>query len=422
MKKIIFIFSFISIFLVIASIKSFAEAEITLDLSNYNIQKNDEITVKANIKNENIAAYTIWLYYDKEKVECISNEENINIIDDKIIYTWFSETGKNKALDSLINIKFKAKQDGVALFNVIAEAYNDKGEELEIKYNQAEVSIGKENQEENKEKGNEILQNNVKDDDATLEIMRVNREGIEPEFDKNINEYYLVVDESIEDLNITAIPTNSEAQVNITGNKNLKNGLNKIKIKVTSKDKSKTNEYIINVTKTQNIKNANANLEILAVEYFNLVPEFDQNVTNYSVEVSNKTEKLNIFAVSADEEAKVEISGNENIKTGDNIVIISVTAKNGITNKKYYINVHKRNNEEELKNEKEQQNIIEEANIVLEQTANNSNTIGENDGKIENNKQNEKVEKNITIILGGILVLIIIWVIVIKNTSKHNIK
>ena len=120
------------------SLKCFAEAEITLDSSVDNIQKNEEITVTVNIQNESIAAYTIWLYYDNEKVECISDEENINIMEDKIICTWFSETGKNQNLEDLTNIKFKAKQDGVASFNIIAEIYDENGKEIGIKYNQTE--------------------------------------------------------------------------------------------------------------------------------------------------------------------------------------------------------------------------------------------------------------------------------------------
>ncbi len=416
MKKIICSFSFIlMIFFTLLSLECFAEAELALNVSNDNIQKNDEITLIADLENESIAAYTIWIYYDKEKVECVSNEENMNVIDDKIIYTWFSETGRNQTIEELTNIKFKAKQDGVAMFNIIAEIYDENGKEIDIKYNQAEVVIGEEKQVNNTE---EILENNAKDDDATLEIMRVNMEGINPDFDKNITEYYLIVDENVKKLDITAIPSNIGAQIDITGNDNLKNGLNKIKIKVTSKDKSKNNEYIINVTKTKNTENANANLDTLAVEYFELTPEFNQNITNYSVEVSNQVNKLKIFAVSSDESAKVEISGNENLKIGDNQIIISITAKDNITTKKYYINAHRRNSEEEVQYEDEKQNIIEDANIVLEEMSNENDTNNEN---YESGEEENKITNSIITIVGsilGIIVLGIVVIIVVK--SRHN--
>ena len=420
MKKIIFTISFVIIIVfILLNLKCFAESEVILETSEYNPQKNEEINLTVNIERENIAAYTIWLYYDKEKVECISNEDNLNILEDKIIYTWFSETGKNKSLEELVNIKFRVKQDGVATFNVIAEAYNENVKEIDMKYSQTEVLIGEVKQDNNKDEKEEVLENNVKEDNAFLKIMRVNREGINPSFDKDIKEYYLIVDENVKELDITTIPENNESQVNIIGNKNLKDGLNKIKIKVTSKDKTKTNEYTINVTKTSNEKNANADLEMLAIEYFDLIPEFDKNVTNYSVEVSNEVDKLNILAISSDESAKVDISGNENLKIGNNNIIINITAKDGVTNKKYYLNVHRRSNEEEIKNEEKQQNIIEEANVVLEQMNNSDNETDNNEIEYKNDKQG--VNKSIIIIVAIILIMIVIGMVVIRiKESRHK--
>ena len=321
MNKVITTIIFIFTLVIVFSVKSYSKSEISLNASDNNIQKDEEITLTANITNTDIAAYTLWIYYDKDKVECITNEDNINSLDGKIIYTWFSNTGKNKNIEELINLKFKTKQDGIASFNIIAELYDENGKEIDVNYKQTEVKIGEET-----EDLEVITDDNVEEDNAFLKIMRVNKEGINPDFDKNIKEYYLIVNEDVKDLDITAVAENKDAQVNITGNKNLKIGLNKIKIKVTSKDKSKTNEYTINVTKTENEKSANADLETLAVEYFELIPEFDKTITNYSSEVSNEVNKLNILAISSDESAKVQITGNENLKVGDNQITISVTA------------------------------------------------------------------------------------------------
>lgn len=418
MKKIIFTIGFmLIIFFTVFNIESFAENKITLNTDNYSVQKDEEITITANISKEQIAAYTILIYYDKDKAQCITNKDNINVLEDKIIYTWFSETGQNKEIEELVNLKFKAKQNGIALFNVIAEIYNEKGEKIDVNYTNIEVKI-EENAKNNSEQENREIHENtsVKDDDATLQIMRVNMEGINPNFDKNVKEYYLLIDEDVKDLDITAIPSNKDAKVDIIGNKNLKNGLNKVEIKVTSKDKSKTNEYIINVTKTNNFKNSNADLEILAVEYFKLTPEFDKNVTNYSVEVSNKVDKLNIFAVPVDEDAKNNISGNENLKVGNNKIVIIVTARDGVTEKKYYINAYRRNTEEDIENEEEQKNIIKEANSVLEKMNNNSEN---NEESTESGKENnKKIIKYLVIIIGGILAVLVITIIIKKKIAK----
>ena len=418
MKKIIFTICFmLIIFFTVFNMKSFAENKITLNTDNYSVQKDEEITITANISKEQIAAYTILIYYDKDKVECITNKDNINVLENKIIYTWVSETGQNKEIEELVNLKFKSKQNGIALFSVIAEIYNEKGEKIDLNYTNIEVKIGENAKNDSEQENREIDENpSVKDDDATLEIMRVNREGINPNFDKNVKEYYLLIDEDVKDLDITAIPSNKDAKVDIIGNKNLKDGFNKVEIKVTSKDKSKTNEYIINVTKTNNFKNSNADLEILAVEYFKLTPEFDKNVTNYSVEVSNKVDKLNIFAVPVDEDAKNNISGNENLKVGNNKIVISVTARDGVTEKKYYINAYRRNTEEDIENEEEQKNIIKEANSVLEKMNNNSEN---NEESTESGKENrEKITKYLVIIIGGILSIFIITIIIKKKIIK----
>ena len=94
---------------------------------------------------------------------------------------------------------------------------------------------------------------------------------------------------------MTVIAENSNSTITITGNDNLKTGLNTINISVKSEDKTKETNYKIYVTKTSNIENANANLENLAVEHGSLIPEFNTNVTNYKVEVSNNIENVNVL-------------------------------------------------------------------------------------------------------------------------------
>lgn len=105
-----------------------------------------------------------------------------------------------------------------------------------------------------------------------------------------------------------------------------------------------------------------------------LNPPFDTNITQYNIEVSNETTKLNIFAVPQNEKGKVIIFGNENLKEGKNTVSVTVTAANGITKREYKINVYKRNIEEEKsyqQEQEEQKNKLEEA-YKIEKTSNNN--------------------------------------------------
>lgn len=418
MKKLIVIITFIFTLLIVFSIKNFAKSEITLNASKDNVLKNEEITVTAEIGNEDIAAYTLWMYFDSEKMECTSKLDNMNIIGDKIIYTWVSENGVNKMMEELLEVNFRPKQDGIASFYLIGEVYKANGEKLDINYGRKEVKIGA------NENGEKLNGNNANSNDASLEIMRVNREGINPDFNKDIKEYYLIVDESVDKLDITAIASNKDADVKITGNENLKIGLNKIKILVTSEDKTQSKEYVINVTKTKNQSEAEADLENLAIENYELSPEFDGNITNYSVKVSNDTEKLNILAVPVDMDAKVKVEGNDNLNVGKNKIVITVTARDGITNKKYYINVDKRNKEEEQLFLEEQHNNIEEANIIMEKM----NVDNDNTKEVKGAEDDEKEEKfeeanknsniSVLIIVGTLVFLILIVTFILRKKIK----
>lgn len=370
--------------------KKISSEELNITSSSDKIKDGEEFNIAIDLE-EPIAAYTIWVYFDSDKVECISEIDNLNIVENKLIYTWFSETGKNQKLEHLAQIDFKSKEDGVAAFSVIGEFFNEKGEEIQVNSDSVDVKVG----EESITQMSEIVSVDDSKNNAKLDIMRLGIEGISPDFLPDVNEYYLIVDENVKDIDVTAIPQNAEANVKITGNKNLKNGLNKIEIDVTSEDKSEKNKYTINVTKTSNEQNANADLETLAIENYVLTPEFDTNETNYTVNVSNNTNNLNILAIASDMNAKVNVTGNTNLKYGNNKVVITVTAENGITLKKYNINAYKRNDNEQAEYEKEKKEAIEQANAVLEQMS--TEDLHGNDEEIETNevkRQRDRCKSN----------------------------
>lgn len=370
--------------------KKTSSEELNITSSSDKIEDGEEFNIAIDLE-ELIAAYTIWVYFDSDKVECISEIDNLNIVENKLIYTWFSENGRNQKLEHLAQIDFKSKEDGVAAFSVIGEFFNEKGEEIQVNSDSVDVKVG----EESITQMSEIVSVDDSKNNAKLDIMRLGIEGISPDFSPDVNEYYLIVDENVKDIDVTAIPQNAEANVKITGNKNLKNGLNKIEIDVTSEDKSEKNKYTINVTKTSNEQNANADLETLAIENYVLTPEFDTNETNYTVNVSNNTNNLNILAIASDMNAKVNVTGNTNLKYGNNKVVITVTAENGITLKKYNINAYKRNDNEQADYEKERQETIEQANAVLEQMS--TEDLHGNDEEIETNevkRQRDRCKSN----------------------------
>jgi len=367
MKKWSIGFLFSILWLFILAKGCYAQGKIEIIPDKELIQKGEEISIKIQIRDVPIGAYTLELYWDREPLEYLSGPENANYANHRILYTWVSETGQDKVNLETEAFVFKVLQEKNSNMRVLAEAYNTKGEAVEIE--SGSLILRTEEREEKKEK---IEQEEVKgqENNTNLKVLRLNQEGISPDFEKEVKDYYFIADSSITNLEVTAIPENPYATVSITGNTNLKMGENKIEIHVLAQDKSREAVYQIYVTKTQNVELANANLENLAVRQGMLIPEFDFNHTKYRVEVSSQTNQIDILAIPQREKAKTNIVGNEAIEVGDNMIQIQVLAEDGITHKKYEILVHRRNEQEELQYEQERESQAERLSVILEEIQN----------------------------------------------------
>jgi hypothetical protein len=86
--------------------------------------------------------------------------------------------------------------------------------------------------------------------------------------------------------------------------------------------------------------NGNANLNRLVPNYEGLAPNFNSAITKYSLTVPSTATSLGLSIGVEAAGAKYWISGDENLKMGDNTVSITVTATNG-TKKVYTIIVTK---------------------------------------------------------------------------------
>ena len=119
-------------------------------------------------------------------------------------------------------------------------------------------------------------------------------------------------------------------------------------ITVTAEDGS-TKVYTVRIVKeakpvvtTSNISyvySSNNYLKILEIADYDI--DFDKLVNEYRIRVDSDVNSLDIKAIAEDNRASVEITGNENFKTGDNTVIIKVTAENGDVNE-YKLIVNKK--------------------------------------------------------------------------------
>lgn len=181
--------------------------------------------------------------------------------------------------------------------------------------------------------------NETKSSEARLKELQIDIEGITPEFDKNTTEYYLVVDLSVEQIKVKAIPQDDKAKVSILGSNKLQEGENTISINVTAEDGT-IKTYYIYVTKVDDVEMANTKLEILEIEGFNLYPSFKSDIYTYNLNIDKDIKELNINAKPEREKATVQIIGNTNLNKGENMIEIKVTAEDGITIRTYKINTY----------------------------------------------------------------------------------
>lgn len=292
------------------------------------IEKGEEIEITVNLKDAKTTAFSFSLYFDDTKLEYISNLENTNVIGNRIIFVWHDVSGGSGAKDGeLAKFKFRAKENGTADFTIEGEFFYNIGSLIESNFEAKQIQIGKEesilNMQLQEELGTDFTSSN-----AELKSLRLDIEGITPNFEKDIYEYYLTIPNNIRDIEVLATCENPNANVEIGGNTDLKEGLNVINIIVTSEDKTAQKTYTIQVTKTANLELANNNLEILAIENTLLYPPFDMANTNYKAEISSKLDRINILAIPQNESGVVKINGNSNLKQGNNLITIVVTAPN----------------------------------------------------------------------------------------------
>ena len=386
---------------------------IYLNVSNTEIKNGEEFSFTINLANIDVAAFDMQINFNNELLEYVSGPENTNVVGNKMITVWYDETGGEKPKQNceLVKYTFKVKEIESEYIAIQGEFYNAEGTKIQSFTDGIEIIANEETQTETIEisEESEVTSNNSK-----LKNLRLNHEGMTPVFSPDVTEYYFLT-EDLSALEVTAIPENANADVMISGNTNFKEGLNTIVIEVTSPDKTSKTQYTISVTKTKELEKANTNLETLAIENVTLEPEFANDIYQYHATVSNTTENLNILAIPEKQNAKVEVTGGENLQYGNNVVNIQVMAENGYTTKQYKINVYKRNEEEQKIADEEQKVNIQKLNAILEEQEE-----GDEEQKQSNHNIIENMKENVWFVVIYIIFSIIIVIIVIYRIKKEK--
>ena len=159
---------------------------------------------------------------------------------------------------------------------------------------------------------------------------------MKPAFNSNTHEYKLYTKDTIRQVILvynteqTGVTLTSECTLGCTVSSSSDTiiqtiqGKNEVIFKFTSEDGKSTEEYKFVIYRGETTDGSNK-LASLSVKDYNINEKFDENILDYTLSVPFEIEKLDINATAADENAKVEIKGADNLKVGENIVTITIT-------------------------------------------------------------------------------------------------
>lgn len=228
--------------------------------------------------------------------------------------------------------------------------------------------------------GNSGNQNNPSDNNTGSKSSNADLSnlGIRPNdftgFKPNQTEYKVTVPYNVEVVEIYAKPKDSKAKISSgTGKKRLKEGTNKLDVIVTAEDGTKKT-YTIYVTRNSEDENITPNvteeppeeekpekLSLTAIALQNdlnlsLNPVFNSQIYEYTVEVENDIQSLELSGIPNVDGAQVLIEGNENLLEGENIVTLTVKSE-GYEDIVYKITVIRKEKVEEVINQEESKEI-----------------------------------------------------------------
>ena len=173
-------------------------------------------------------------------------------------------------------------------------------------------------------------------------------------FSKDKTSYGVTVPSNVNSLKVAYKTESPKATVRISGNQDLEVGTNTIKVIVTAENGTKKT-YTIRVTKlaTEDDKPGNVIDEDLDVDVYltkldlkglTLSPEFKSSVFSYEATIDMDKNDMTSVAVEAkanSEKATVEITGNENLSEGENLINVIIKSPTSSEQTVYQITVNK---------------------------------------------------------------------------------
>lgn len=178
------------------------------------------------------------------------------------------------------------------------------------------------------------LENGVKSSNNYLQSITLSAGNLSPEFYRETFEYNVEnLDESINEIEISAVAEDERASISGLGKISLNEGENRITLAVTAENES-VREYIIVVNRKQTLQESDLRLQTLEISKINRNGEFsildipfDKETFEYSLDVEEDIEDLDVNPSVEKEGIIVEVTGDKNLKEGENIVNIALMSQ-----------------------------------------------------------------------------------------------
>ena len=175
--------------------------------------------------------------------------------------------------------------------------------------------------------------------------------------------YSVTVPNEAESVEIYASKGQSGQKITGTGVKQLKEGTNAINVVVTAEDGTTTKTYTISIERksaettdnteekeeeTSTEEQESFGLKELKIEGIEITPEFKTDIYEYSAELKEDKTSLELTTLPTVENAEIEVTGNEDLKDGENIITVIVKEKDTDKTATYQITVNKISNEQNI--------------------------------------------------------------------------
>ena len=185
----------------------------------------------------------------------------------------------------------------------------------------------------------------TKSSNCNLSKISLSVEGLS--FKSSQTTYNIKVGADVENITVKATTAHSKSTYTVSGNKNLKAGNNVIKI-VVKAENGATKTYKINVEKEGDIEETSSSLTNLIIENMEFEEPFTKTETEYKAKPIKYTEEpLNVLAYTEAEQATYTVEGADNLKVGENKIVVTVTSLDESTTTEYTVTFEMLAKEEE---------------------------------------------------------------------------